>query len=66
MLRRKLLKTLPAGFPMDIKRISKRKDVWEFQLIDESHGMANLIKELTWMNGGEAVYKEEHPLDGRK
>lgn len=50
---------------MDIRKISKRKGALEFQLLNESHGMANLIRELSWRHNAEAVYREGHPLLGQ-
>lgn len=50
---------------MKIKSLSKKKDVWEFQLVSEDHTLANLIKELSWRHKGEATYKVEHSLLGK-
>ncbi len=49
---------------MKIKRLSKKKESWEFRLSSEDHTLANLIRELSWKNKGEAVYRVEHPLLG--
>ena len=50
---------------MDIKRLSKKDGVWEFQLISEDHTMANLVKELAWSHSAEAAYRVDHPLIGQ-
>ena len=50
---------------MDIKRLSKRQGLWEFQLLSEGHTMANLIRELSWKYKAETVYQEGHPLLGQ-
>jgi len=49
---------------MKIKRLTKKKGMWEFQLISEDHTLANLVRGLSWRHGGEAAYKVEHPLLG--
>jgi len=50
---------------MDIKKLSKRQGLLEFQLLSEGHTMANLIRELSWNHGAETVYQEGHPLLGQ-
>ena len=49
---------------MQIRKLSKKANLWEFQLVSEDHTLANMIKELSWRHKGEAAYKVEHSLLG--
>jgi len=50
---------------MDIKMLSKKDKEWVVELTSEDHTLANLLRELSWENGGEAAYRLEHPLVGK-
>ncbi|MBR9680567.1 MAG: hypothetical protein GOU98_01960 [Candidatus Altiarchaeota archaeon] len=50
---------------MEIKKLSKKDGVWEFQLVSEDHTLANLVKELSWLHKAEAGYRVDHPLIGK-
>ncbi|MBR9681552.1 MAG: DNA-directed RNA polymerase subunit L [Candidatus Altiarchaeota archaeon] len=50
---------------MEVKMLSKKDNEWVVELTSEDHTMANLLRELSWENGGEAAYKLEHPLLGK-
>ena len=47
---------------MEIEKINKKQNVWEFKLKSEDHTLANLIKEISWKFRGEAAYRVSHPL----
>jgi len=47
---------------MEIEKLSKKQNVWEFKLKSEDHTLANLIKELSWKFRGEATYRINHTL----
>ena len=49
---------------MDIKMLSKKDNEWVIELTSEDHTLTNLLRELSWENGGEAAYKLNHPLLG--
>jgi DNA-directed RNA polymerase subunit L len=50
---------------MEVKMLSKKDHEWVVELTSEDHTLANLIRELSWENGGEAAYKLKHPLLGQ-
>ena len=47
---------------MEIEKLIKKQNVWEFKLKSEDHSLANLIKEISWKFRGEAAYRIDHPL----
>ena len=49
---------------MEIEKLVKKQNVWEFGLKSEGHSLANLVRELSWKFRGEAAYQVDHPLTG--